>query len=90
MKLVVDIPENYYNDLMSLKLNDGEHLSYEMEMIRNGKRLSAYMKTLRLRILHDFYNVKPKYWYTSCTQIEKSIKEFMDNDYKYEKKEVSE
>lgn len=39
IKLVIEVPENYYNDLMSLKLNDGEHLSYEMEMIRNGTPL---------------------------------------------------
>lgn len=35
-KLVIEVPENYYNDLMSLKLAEDENLSYEMEIIRNG------------------------------------------------------
>lgn len=39
MKLVINISENYYNHLMPLKLNDEEHLSYDMEMIRNGTPL---------------------------------------------------
>ena len=39
MEIVIDIPENYYKDLMSLELNENEHLSYEMDMIRHGTLL---------------------------------------------------
>ena len=39
MKIVIDIPKNYYNDLMTLEVGENEHLSYEMEMIRNGTQL---------------------------------------------------
>lgn len=82
MKIVIDIPTDMYEDIRNGK--DGYN-NFICTAIRNSKHLSDYMKTLRLRILHDFDDVKPKYWYTACTQIEKSIKKFMDNDYKYEK-----
>ena len=39
MQLVINIPEEYYKDLLTLELKADEHLSYEMEMIRNGKPL---------------------------------------------------
>lgn len=39
MKIVIDISENYYNDLMILEVGENENLNYEMEIIRNGTPL---------------------------------------------------
>lgn len=36
MQIIIDIPENYYNDLKTLEVGENEHLRYEMELIRNG------------------------------------------------------
>lgn len=65
IELVIKIPENYYNDLMSLKLAEDENLSYEMEIIRNGTPLPKghgdlidrnELKTLCYEVLLDVNN----------------------------------
>ena len=45
MKLIIDIAESYYKDLLALELKAEEHLSYEMEMIRNGIPLEEHCES---------------------------------------------